>query len=204
MAGQGMERREVLRVMAMASVAARFPGFHRWSFVCDHVGSNEGGSRPGRYVPQFFTSREYAIIEHLAEMIIPSDETPGAQEAGVSEFIDFMVWSDPSVQERFRSGITWLDVRCYKTYGKSFGDLASGQQSEILARLAYKDRFEEGDEDGRAFFHLMRDYTVMGYYTTKIGLEQIDCPALQHVYPESPACPHTDDRAHDHLPPPKV
>jgi hypothetical protein len=48
----------------------------------------------------------------------------------------------------------------------------------------------------------MREYTTMGFYTTKVGLEQLDCPSLK-FYNASPACPHVDDREHKHLPPPK-
>ena len=39
MAGQGLERREVLRIMALAAAASGYPGFHRWSFACEHGGS---------------------------------------------------------------------------------------------------------------------------------------------------------------------
>jgi len=45
----------------------------------------------GAYKPLFFSSQQFQMIEHLTDMIIPTDETPGAKEAGVAEFIDFMV-----------------------------------------------------------------------------------------------------------------
>jgi gluconate 2-dehydrogenase gamma chain len=208
MAGQGMERREVLRIMSMAAVAAGYPGFSRWSFACGHAGGNATAAGAAEtsaaaYQPQFFTPAEYATVERLTEMIIPTDETPGARESGVSEFIDFMVWSDDSVQYRFRTGLTWLDARSQQLYGKPFFAAASGMQTELLDRLAYKAKHRLGEEDGQSFFRLMREYTVMGFYTTKIGLEQINCPALEHFYSGSPACPHTNDRAHAQLPEPK-
>jgi len=40
------------------------------------------------YQPLFFTAPEYAMIERLTDIIIPTDNTPGAREAGASEFID--------------------------------------------------------------------------------------------------------------------
>lgn len=200
MGGQGIDRREVLRVMALASIAAQFPGFSRWTFACGHPGA--GAARPDRYAPRFFTSAEYATVERLAEMIIPSDGTPGARETGVSEFIDFMVWSDPTIQYRFRYGLTWLDARSDQLHGKRYVGLSGDQQTDLLEHLAYKQKYRVGEEDGQAFFHLIRQYTVMGFYTTKIGLEELDCPALKHVYPGSPACPHDNDRAHAHLPKP--
>ena len=36
MAGQGIERRRILRYIGIASVASTFPGFHRWTFACAH------------------------------------------------------------------------------------------------------------------------------------------------------------------------
>jgi gluconate 2-dehydrogenase gamma chain len=44
----------------------------------------------------------------------------------------------------------------------------------------------------------MREYTVMGYYTSRIGLEQLDYPGLK-FYSASPECPHKDDPEHLHL-----
>jgi gluconate 2-dehydrogenase gamma chain len=203
MGGQGIERREVLRVMALAAAASSFPGFSRWTFACGHQGPAPGATRPSAYSPQFFSPAEYATLERLTEMIIPRDDTPGAKEAGVAEFIDFMVWSDPSVQYRFRYGLIWLDSRAETLYAKPFREITPEEQTDLLGHLAYKSRFRPGEEDGQQFFQLARDYTMMGYYTTKIGLEQIDCPALK-FYPASPSCPHKDDPEHRHLPPPQA
>jgi hypothetical protein len=58
------------------------------------------------------------------------------------------------------------------------------------------------EREGPAFFKLLRSYTVMGYYTTRIGLESLDDPGLR-LYSASPECPHKDDPAHLHLPPPR-
>ena len=73
MAGQGIQRREVLRILGTAAAAAQFPGFSKWSFACGHVGNAKLQIKPAVYRPQFFTAAEYAMIERLAEIIIPSD-----------------------------------------------------------------------------------------------------------------------------------
>lgn len=195
MAGQGLERREILRVMALAAAASQFPGFHRWAFACGHVGAPAQQSKPASYTPQFFTQTEYETVERLSEMILPSDGSAGAREAGVSEFIDFMVFSDPSVQYRFRYGLTWLDTRSEELYGKAFGSLQNDQQADILQHLAYKDHYRPGEDEGREFFKRIREYTIMGFYTSRIGLEQLDYPGLK-FYSESPGCPHPE---HLHL-----
>jgi hypothetical protein len=182
MAGQGLERREVLRVLALAAGASGFPGFARWTFACGHAAPGPLQIRPAVYTPRFF-----------------SDEGPGAHEAGVAEFIDFMVSSDPGVQYRFRYGITWLEAHAGKLHGRRFTELAAAEQAALLGPLAYRDRERAGEEEGRAFFKLVREYTVMGFYTSKAGLQQLDYPGLKTYYPASPGCPHPDDPEHRRL-----
>lgn len=75
----------------MAAGAATFPGISKWSFACRHIANAIAQIKPAMYRPLFFTSPEYAMIERLIDIIIPDDSTPGAREAGVSEFIDWMI-----------------------------------------------------------------------------------------------------------------
>ena len=163
MAGQGLERREVLRILAIASAASGYPGFQRWSFACDHEGGAVAQAKGRAYTPRFFSAPEYATVERLAELIIPSDGSPGAREAGVSEFIDFMVSSDPAIQYKFRYGLTWLDAHAARLFGAGFSRLEAAQQTDLLEHLAYRDRYRAGEEEGRTCFKLIREHTLMGF-----------------------------------------
>ena len=200
MAGQGIQRREVLRILGTAAAAAQFPGFSKWGFACGHVGNAALQVKPGTYHPQFFTAAEYATVERLADIIIPNDGTPGAKEAGVAEFIDFMVASDPELQYGFRTGLTWLNAHAEQKDGKRFAELTPEQQTSLLEPLGFKDKARPGQEDGRRFFSLMREYTVTGFYTSEIGFKELDNPALK-FYAESPECPHKGDAEHAHVTP---
>ena len=181
--------------MGTAAAAAQFPGFSKWAFACGHVGNARMQIKPAAYHPQFFTGAEYAMVERLADIIIPNDGTPGAKDAGVAEFIDFMVASDPEVQYGFRTGLTWLNVLAAKTYGKRFTELPPEQQTSLLEPLGFKDKARRGDEDGVRFFGMMREYTVTGFYTSEIGYKELDNPALK-FYAESPECPHKGNPEH--------
>ena len=75
-------------------------------------------------------------------------------------------------------------------------------QVALLEPLAYTKKFRPGEEPGRRFFSRMREYTIMGFYTSEVGLKELDFPGLE-FYAESPACPHHDDPEHRHLPPPQ-
>jgi hypothetical protein len=215
-----VERREILRYIGIASVAATFPGFKQWSFACAHSHDSliAPPAAPADYQPLFFSPKHYRMVEHLAEMIIPEDDTPGAKTAGVAEFIDFMVANRVPVstsrdirstqdaieigtdaQERFLSGLGWMNARSHSEFGREFMDCTSEQQNALLEELAYKAKSKPATESGRAFFQLMRDYTVVGYYTTKIGLESLGYPGLRTVWPKMPACPHPDDPEHANL-----
>jgi gluconate 2-dehydrogenase gamma chain len=198
MAGQGVHRRQVLQILGTAAAAARFPGFCKWGFVCGHIGNAALEIKPATYHPQFFTSAEYPMMERLTEIIIPSDATPGAKEAGVAEFIDFMVASDPELQYPFRTGLVWLNAHSEGKLGKKFLDLTGDQQISLLEPLGFKDKTRPGEEDGRRFFSLVREYTVTGFYTSEMGYKELDNPALK-FYAESPECPHKDDREHRNL-----
>ena len=219
MGGQGVERREILRYIGIAAVASSFPGFSKWAFACpqDHpkVSSQVGAAS---YKPLFFSPQQYQMVEHLAEMIIPEDDSPGAKQAGVAEFIDFMVANRAPVstsrdirstddaiaagneaQNRFLAGLDWINARSHSEFKREFMDCTPEQQNSLVEELAYKAKFKPTTESGRAFFQMMRDYTVVGYYTTKIGLQSIGYPGLRTVWPKMPGCPHPDDPEHAHL-----
>jgi hypothetical protein len=221
MGGQGIERREILRFIGIASIAGTYPGFSKWAFACaqEHVHEVAAPHVPtGPYKPLFFSPQQFRMIEHLADTIIPTDETPGAKEAGVAEFIDFMVANrvpvtarrdvrctqdaielGNEVQGRFIFGLNWIDARSKSEFGHEFIECAAGDQKSLLEELAYKAKFKPTTESGRQFFQLMRDYTVVGYYTTKVGLENLGYPGLRLVWPSMPGCPHANDPEHVHL-----
>jgi gluconate 2-dehydrogenase gamma chain len=198
-AGQDIQRREILRVMGVAAVAAHFPGFVRWAYAAEHPSAGPAPIRPAAYTPQFFASQDYAVIERLTQLIIPSDETPGAREAGVAEFVDFMVAHDQEQQQAMRTGLAWFRAHVERTFGQAFLALTEQQQVSALEPLAYRSKYREGEEAGREFFRRIRELTTMGFYTSKIGYQELDNPALR-VYSQSPACPHSNDPAHRHLP----
>jgi gluconate 2-dehydrogenase gamma chain len=200
MAGQGIQRRRMLQILGTAAAAAQFSGFSKWRLAYGQMGNRALEIKPAEYHPQFFTPAEYTSVERLTEIIIPTDATPGAREAGVAEFIDFMVASDPEAQYGFRTGLTWLDAFAEESAGKRFMELPLEKQTSLLEPLGCKDKARPGQEAGQRFFSMMREYTVTGFYTTEIGYKELDNPALR-FYAESPECPHKGDPEHKHLPP---
>jgi gluconate 2-dehydrogenase gamma chain len=123
---------------------------------------------------KFLDAHELATITILVDIIIPKDETSGsATEAGVPEFIDFIVKDMPSHQTPLRGGLKWLDVQCMKRYTKAFTDCLPAQQLEIVDEIAFPDKAKPEMSQGVAFFNHLRDLTATGFYTSKIGLADI-------------------------------
>jgi hypothetical protein len=197
MANQSPDRRAVLEMLAKIAVVSQFPGFSRWSFASEH--EHSPAPKAAAYQPQFFTPSEYGLLDRLTELIIPRDETPGAHDAGVVEFIDHMVAHDPTIQFPFRRGLALANALAVETQSQEFVSLLPEKQTALLRTIATPNQTEI---EGPAFFKLLRTYTVMGYYTTRIGLEALDYPGLR-LYSASPECPHKDDPEHLHLPPPR-
>ncbi|RDV10778.1 gluconate 2-dehydrogenase subunit 3 family protein [Pontibacter diazotrophicus] len=123
---------------------------------------------------KFFTDEEVATITVLSDIIIPADEVSGsASEAGVPDFIEFIVKDKPEFQTPMRSGLKWLDIQSLNQYEKPFRDLNEGQRLEIVDAIAYPERAAPEMKKGVAFFSLMRNLTATGFFTSEMGVEDI-------------------------------
>ncbi|MGN6291355.1 MAG: gluconate 2-dehydrogenase subunit 3 family protein [Chitinophagaceae bacterium] len=123
---------------------------------------------------KFFSEHEMSTITVLADIIIPKDEVSGsASDAKVPEFIEFIVKDMPQHQVPLKGGLRWLDMYCLKQYGKAFKDCNSQQQIEVVDAIAYPNKAKADMKQGVAFFSLMRNLTVTGFYTSEIGVKDL-------------------------------
>ncbi|MFM8363438.1 MAG: gluconate 2-dehydrogenase subunit 3 family protein [Haliscomenobacter sp.] len=126
------------------------------------------------FAEQFFSKHELLTIGVLADIILPRDERSGsATDAGVPDFIEFMAKDQPSFQTPLRGGIAWLDNQSNKRFGKLFAELSHDQQIAIVEDIAYPERKVPGMSQGVAFFSLMRNLTASGFWSSKMGIEDI-------------------------------
>lgn len=123
---------------------------------------------------KFFTEHEMATITVLGDIIIPKDARSGsASDAKVPAFIEFIVKDMPEHQVPMRGGLRWLDMQCLTRYGKTFVDASNAQQIEMVTAIAYPTKAKPGMQQGVSFFNRMRDLTASGFFTTKMGIEDL-------------------------------
>ena len=123
---------------------------------------------------KFFSEHEMATIAVLADIIIPADEVSGsATDAGVPDFIEFMVKDVPSYKTPMRGGLKWLDVQSQRRFGQAFIESNEQQQLQLVDDIAYPGKVKPGMEQGVAFFSLMRNLTSSGFFTSEMGVKDI-------------------------------
>lgn len=124
--------------------------------------------------PSEFSAEELATIATLCDIILPAKGALGsATDAGVPAFIDFMVKDIPKNLLPLKGGLMWLNREALSRYDLVFDQLSSQQQISIIDDIAYPEDANPEMLPGVAFFNRMRDLTLTGYYTSKMGIEDL-------------------------------
>jgi hypothetical protein len=124
----------------------------------------------------YFNEHEMLTIATLCDIILPATPSAGsATEAKVPDFIEFIVKDLPGNKLPFRGGLMWLDTEANQRFEKRFIDCTPEQEIEIIDDIAYPDPDGEKPEmaPGIKFFNQIRNLTMTGYYTTKMGFEDL-------------------------------
>ena len=166
-----MDRRSVLKILGAAPVAAA---------AQTHAGhpaapQTAGSPAPAAYTPKAFTAQEWRTVRVLADLVIPADERSGsATDAGVPEFMDELVSvRGDGMATQLRGGLAWLDQQTNRFFEHDFADCAPEQQKQILDRIAYPKKAAPEDSQAVAFFNRFRDLCAGGFYTSKMGIEDL-------------------------------
>ena len=188
-----MDRRQSLKALAVGTVSASLlleackTGSDKPSTPAATSEINEGGGKNGldrqpEEIEQYkkvtsytyFDAHEVATSAVLADIIVPKDEVSGsATEAGVPEFIEFIVKDMPEHQTPMRGGLRWLDLQSFKRFEKTFKDCTEKQQLELVDAIAFPQKAKPELAQGVSFFNLMRNLTLTGFYTAEMGVKDI-------------------------------
>lgn len=126
----------------------------------------------------FFNPHQRETMTVLCDLILPAgEEFKGASDADVVSFIDFMARDSESedMQTDLKGGLMWLDHKCNTENGVDFKSASELQQKGILDEVAYYDPETPHHERpfGVNFFSLVRNLTMTGFYTSKVGIEEL-------------------------------
>lgn len=172
-----MDRRELLKGIGLLLGGSISPAVAS-AVLADDVRLDA----PGQRQLQTLSADEDRLVTAIAETIIPATDTPGAKGARVNEFIDLLLseWFEREETERFLAGLADLDSRSRAETGQPFADLGPDRQLALLqplereaseARAAARNGGSDPNK-GLSFFSSMKELTLVGYYTSEIGMTQ--------------------------------
>lgn len=113
---------------------------------------------------------EPAVLLTLAAMaaqIVPTDQTPGAREANVVDYIQKQVEGSYELQKLCAAGVKEVDTLSQQKFGASFAKLDAEKEHEILKAV------EESE-----FFKSIRALTVSGFYNSPEGWKSVGYPGM--------------------------
>lgn len=187
-----INRRSMLGLLGAAPLAAGFTWTEAEAAQASKVvqaGRAPAGKKPVAYKPKFFTAHEYATVRILVDIIIPKDARSGsATDAGVPEFMDFLMGDEPTRQIAMRGGLAWIDVECEERFDKRFRECTPEQRTAVLDDIAWPQRAKPEFIHGVAFFSSFRDLTASGFWSSKMGVDDLEYTGNVMV-PEWTGCP---------------
>jgi hypothetical protein len=170
-----LTRRELVENALRAAV---LPGgaafFSRWLKADDPLTD---------YQPKFFPLDDFAALQSVTEILIPTDDTPGAREAKCAHFIDFVLHSSdevPKTQENWRKAMQAL-----KDAGFHAADPA--RRLDIVSEM-------DQSAHHPAFFayRLIKQQTAFAFYTSREGtIQTLDYKGNSYNV-TFPACTHPE------------
>jgi gluconate 2-dehydrogenase gamma chain len=178
-ANTGISRRDILKTLAIGAAAGSvlqvIPA-EAAEYVHELVRAEKGTAPAAKYTPKYFSARQYATLIFLCDAIIPKDEhSGGAVEAGAPEFIDLLTSENEKFQLRLGGGLSWLDGFTSDRYGSTFLDGTPQQKVETMDLIAFRENAHKDHSlsQGVAFFGLLRNMTCDAFYTSKIGIADL-------------------------------
>lgn len=136
----------------------------------DVLSATVKGTMP--HVTKFFTPDQLQMTGEIADLIIPTTDTPGALATNVHGFLDGYLAECVSKekQQQFLNGLKKINVVAEDKFHKIFLACTHKQHIQLLTALEKSDfGFNSEDKD---FFKFFKSLTLFGYYTSEVGATQ--------------------------------
>lgn len=172
-------------LLEQATRAAALPGaaefFSAWLKAAeDHSHSSAAPPEPPllrNYQPKFFPAEDFAALEAFTEILIPTDETPGAREAHCAHYIDFVLQASPAeTQKQWREALSALRD-------------AGFHSADAKGRAAIVEKMSRPEH---AAFRLIKQLNTFAFYTSRAGMiDTLDYKGNSYNT-TFPACTHPE------------
>jgi gluconate 2-dehydrogenase gamma chain len=168
-----LSRRDLLRVIGTTVLAAGTVDAAGAQQV--HRMTTKARAAAGVYKPKALTAHEYATLERLTDLIVPVENgRPGALAAGAAAWIDMLASGNAELAAIYTGGIGWLDREVTQRAGTTFVSAPASEQIAMLDLIAYRKNESPGLGPGIRFFGWVRKMTVDAFYTSEIGIKDLD------------------------------
>jgi hypothetical protein len=87
--------------------------------------------------------------------------------------MDFMMNDQRGRQTAMRGGLAWIDHECEERFDKRFIDCSDADRKAVLDDIAWPQKGAPELSQGIAFFNSFRDLTATGFWTTKVGMQDL-------------------------------
>ena len=184
------------RLLRLAAYAATLPGalefLSPWLEAAPIHGQHYAPPDPGKlrdYEPKFFEKDDFAALEAFTEVLIPTDDTPGAREARCAHFIDFLLQAsaalDPNMARQWRTAMQAL-------HDAGFHTADTKAREELVAAMARPERERGATHPAYFAYRLIKQQNTFAFYTSRQGLiEALDYRGNSFNV-TFPACDHPE------------
>ncbi len=183
-----MNRRDLIRTAVLGAgtagaACAQRP--HHAGQLTTIAPAQAAGTAAEEWAPAVLDAHQNETVIQLSELIIPTTDTPGGRDAKVNEWVD--LYLEDLAEDKghsFIMGLGWLDGYAHDKHEKPFVGLEEAQQIAILEELDGAEAEEL--QPGKEFFDEIKRLTVQGYYTSQIGIAELNKNGVPSTY----ACTH--------------
>jgi hypothetical protein len=139
-----------------------------------HLALVQSGTN-GAYTPKALSDQEYKTLVRLTDLIIPVENgKPGAVAAGAAAWIDMLASENSQLKDIYTKGLAWIDAETKRRASSAFVSATPEQQTGLLDLIAYRRNSTPELDPGIEFFTWVRRMTVDAFYTSEIGIADID------------------------------
>jgi hypothetical protein len=140
------------------------------------------------YQPKFFSADDFAALQAFTEILIPTDDTPGAHEAQCAHYIDFVLQASgetPQVQTNWHKAMNLLRE-------SGFHQANASQRLRIVTEISRPEVDKTAKHPAFFAYRLIKQQTVFAFYTSREGtIQTLDYKGNSYNV-TFPACTHPE------------